>query len=240
MIRFKCSSCGLEKNVPAEYSAKRVRCPICKTTTRLPQEGTQVMEGAGEIIKFRCPSCNQKIGVPKGYVGRRVRCMKCKNPLEVPAAAGEVNVEAEANADAGLQTSGDDFLGDRSGMEALLSIEANAEAVQRPKQEAPVEAEPEEQTWDATGRLIAQRARPIQKNRKPLLIVVIGVAGVLFILLVGSYFFGRSGGDKVESYDEVKVFAEDYIYLLSDEGWMRPNNCLVWNCRVILIIVKIN
>ena len=218
MIRFKCSSCGLEKNVSAKYSGKSVRCPVCKAITKVPEEETRLIEGEEEIIKFRCPSCNQKIGVPKDYAGRRVRCMKCKNPLEVPPAAGAVKVEAEANADDGLQTSGDDFLGDRSGMEALLSMEAGGEVVEMQKEEAPIDTEAEEETRDATGKSTAPRARTIQKKRNPLLIVAAAVAGVLFILLVGWYFFRDSGGEeKVVSYDEAKAFTEEYIYLLRDE-----------------------
>jgi hypothetical protein len=217
MMRFKCSSCGLEKNVSLKYSGKSVRCPICKSITKVPEERAQMKDGEGEVIKFRCPSCNQKIGVPKGYAGRRVRCTKCKNPLEVPGAAGEVKVEAEARGDEGLQTSGDDFLDDRSGMEALLSMEAGGEAVEIQTEEAPIDEGTEEKTWDARGRLIEPGARTVQKKRNPLLIVAAGVAGVLFILLVGWYFFGDRGGEeKVESYDEVKAFTEEYIYLLSD------------------------
>ena len=218
MIRFKCSSCGLEKNVSAKYSGKRVRCPICKVITELPAEATQVIEGEGEIIKFKCPSCNQKIGVPKDYAGRRVRCTKCKNPLVVPGASGQVKVEAEVNTDNGLQAPDDDFLDDRSGMEALLSMEAGGEAVERPMEEAPVEAEVEEKASDATGRLKETRAGTTQKKKNLLLMIVIGVGGVLSILLIGWFFFGDRGvDDKPVSYDEVKAFAQEYIYLLSDE-----------------------
>ncbi|MHC4215738.1 MAG: zinc ribbon domain-containing protein [Planctomycetota bacterium] len=224
----------MEKNVSAKYSGKQVRCPICKEITKLAEEGTQMIEGEEDIIKFRCPSCNQKIGVPKDYAGRRVRCTKCKNPLEVPGASGQVKVEAEANGDDGLQTSEEDLLDGRSGMEALLSMEAGGEAVERPREEAPVEAEVEEKTWDATGKLIEPRGGTTQKKKNLLLMIVIGVGGVLSVLLIGWFFFGDRGvDDKPVSYDEVKIFAEDYIYLLSDER----NSCLVWNYKIILMIV---
>lgn len=224
MILFKCENCGYEKEVSEKYSGKRVRCPKCKAEVRVPSPVGGAGLSAKTIIKFYCPSCNKKIGLGSEYAGKQVRCAACRHPLIVPGgpkpSGGPGRRDDVSVLRAGHESpdKGEEKWGDMEGMEELRMAEESAPSVEVEQPYKLKQVEDETVDRSATGRLIEPRGRPVQKKRNPLLIVAAGVAGVLFILLVGWYFFGDRGGDeKVVSYDEVKVFAEEYIYLLSDE-----------------------
>jgi len=88
MVRFKCSSCGFEKDVPSEYAGQRVRCPRCKAENQVGTAGAdkpaEPSAPSRAVIKFYCPMCDQKIGVAAEHAGKNVRCPKCRNPVAVP------------------------------------------------------------------------------------------------------------------------------------------------------------
>jgi|GEM_PF-805454 len=99
---YKCG-CGFEKQVPAEYSGKRIKCPKCQTENRVGPVGGEASTQAAKpaapaaqrpaaakpgapkaVIKFYCPHCGQKMGVAAEHAGKRVRCTKCKEPVSIP------------------------------------------------------------------------------------------------------------------------------------------------------------
>jgi hypothetical protein len=165
-IKFKCDKCGFEKNIPSQYSGKRVRCPKCHAENRVGQavEQKQSVEQkaapAKAVTKFNCPGCGQKMGVAAENAGKKVRCPKCKAvvtvpgpaqagaPAKAPKAMGQVELEEPQNDELRLST---------PEMDDLLSLEKQAQSVARlsgkPVAKSPVEEE------DARAELMRLQAK---------------------------------------------------------------------------------
>ncbi len=89
MSVFKCSGCGFTKDLPDEYTGKRIKCPKCHVESLVgssAQKPSPAPAEAKPVIKFHCPHCSQKIGVAAQHAGKKVRCTKCGQPVTIPSA----------------------------------------------------------------------------------------------------------------------------------------------------------
>jgi len=205
MLRFKCTSCGYERDVGDKYLHKDVRCPACKIANHVTGEVLKTAGQENSIIKFRCPSCNQKIGLTQDYAGKRVKCAKCSNPLVVPGTGGAAGEER--------QVSQQDHGEERSEFYNLL--EPAAEVEKGP-------------AWQGAGGT-AERAAPGFRRESPAkagggnktLFVIVGAACVVLVVAVVIILCVWGKGDAIEKqgkFDlyEAQEFAEEFISLLEE------------------------
>ena len=241
MVKFLCGKCGYSKDVSDKYLNKRVRCPKCQEPVLVSGAAAATQEpapkaaaaapaaAATDVLRFACPSCGLKIKVKSEYAGKRVRCAKCKNPMTVPGgkkavpkpkAGDAASVLRAGNEDAGSDDPGGDAF---SNMDALLGMEQNSEALERPVAERVDDPEDEEQSED-----FSQVARPRRGKSKSggsseigkAFIIGGGIAAVyvgLIIALVMS--FPKDGGSvKEEGFDyaDVEEFGTEYVALMAE------------------------
>ena len=205
MLRFKCKSCGYERDVGDKYLHKDVRCPACKVANHVTGEVVKTAGQENNIIKFRCPSCNQKIGLTQDYAGKRVKCAKCSNPLIVP---GKVGAAGEKR-----RVSQQDQEEERSEFYKLL--EPAAEVEESPALQGPGGT--------------AERAAPGFRRKSPAkagggnknLFVIIGAACVVLVVAVAIIIGFSGNGETIEKqgkFDlyQAEEFAEEFISLLEE------------------------
>lgn len=127
MVKFKCSSCNFEKQVPDKYSGKKASCPKCKAPNRIP--GKVVQKSAEPTIKFHCSGCDQKIKVLQKYAGRKIKCPKCKAASVVPGQSAESILRVAKHIENKPQSSPSVSIDD------LLQMEQAGPIIERPVEE---------------------------------------------------------------------------------------------------------
>jgi DNA-directed RNA polymerase subunit RPC12/RpoP len=159
-IKFKCGKCGFEKDIPSQYSGKRVRCPKCQTETRVGQAVEEKASGAKAVTKFHCPDCGQKMGVAAENAGKKVRCPQCKAVITVPGPAQVNTSPAKAPKTVAQvqhkEPESDELRLSMPAMDDLMSMEKQAQSVARlsgkPASTRPVEE-------DGTSELMRMQAK---------------------------------------------------------------------------------
>lgn len=236
MIKFQCNKCSFAKDVSDKYLNKRVRCPKCQAPNLVSQKAeakaqpTQKTAPPADVIRFACPSCSLKIKVKSEYAGKKVRCAKCKNPLTVPAApkaAPSLEVKDPTSVlRAGHEDTGkNDFGGDIfSGMDDLLGMEQNSQAVARPERDmvSAVEDEASEELQRAQKLARAGKGKGDSgksggskfSGKNIFCLSVIAAGCMMFIslaVLVSFAYQAKNSG--IGDYPRINAFAMQYIDL---------------------------
>jgi DNA-directed RNA polymerase subunit RPC12/RpoP len=232
MIEFRCGNCHHRMGAPERYAGRQVHCTKCKAPISIPQPVKKAGAEQAGIIKFRCPTCNQKIGVTVEHAGKRVRCAKCKNPLRVPeappqaagsAVTSETVVPPEEQEQA-LESEGP--WGDLGDMDELRLAEATQPSAELPLDRGPAEyAALEGELPGYAGGMQAPGAfgttglgsDRLKKKRPVILIGGACALGVVLICVVVWLLMAGGGTGKsrpTTGMDEVRRFADEYLYLL--------------------------
>jgi len=135
MLKFECKNCGYSQGVSEKYAGKTVKCPKCQSFVKIGNEQIKPWVD-GELVKFYCSACGKKLAAKIEDSGRKLQCIKCKKEQIIPALPGNTAPEepkpdaiSALKVDQG-QSSRDSESG---GIGDLLSMEANAQALERPE-----------------------------------------------------------------------------------------------------------
>jgi len=227
--KFRCSSCGFEKDVPPQYAGKRARCPKCQAEGRVSEVSSQPTAPAAgaALVKFHCPICDQKIGVPAQHAGKRVLCPQCRNPVTVPAPAKPAAPQAPKAAkrpedilrvggqevnegELQLKPPGDD--------EELLRMERDAAVSERFGRLAVGDSQPAD-TYPRAGTYRADTTGQKQPRKGLIAFIVIGSLYVIAALLAGGGVLALlAPPPESETIDiaPAQEFASAYIRLLAE------------------------
>jgi hypothetical protein len=122
MLKFECESCGYSQGVSEKYAGKSAKCPKCQSSVKIGNELIKPWID-GELVKFYCSACGKKLAAKAENCGRKVQCIKCKKEQIIPTLpANTASNEPEAIP----------ILKADGGFGELLSMEANAEVLERP------------------------------------------------------------------------------------------------------------
>jgi len=135
MLKFECENCGYSQGVSKKYASKTAKCPKCQSFVKIGNEPVRPWIEGG-LIKFYCSACGKKLAAKAENHGRKLQCVKCKKEQIIPALPENIAPERhEPDAISVLKADQDQPCPDSEsgGMGDLLSMEANAKAVERPE-----------------------------------------------------------------------------------------------------------
>lgn len=135
MLKFECENCGYSQGVSEKYVGKTVKCPKCQSFVKIGNEPIKPWLDGG-LVKFYCSACGKKLAAKAENYGRKLQCVKCKKEQIIPALPENIAPkEPEPDAISVLKVDQGQSLQDSEsgGMGDLLSMEANAEALERPE-----------------------------------------------------------------------------------------------------------
>lgn len=171
MVKFECGSCGYSQGVNEKYANKTAKCPKCQSAVRIGNE--QITPWAeGELVKFYCSACGKKLAAKPENCGKKVQCIKCKKEQIIPTLPANT---ASNEPDAISILKADGRIGD------LLSMEANAEVLERPAVQS-------FQTNEAPVRQTASRGGSTSDKQDWIKKPVIIVGGLVCVIILFSIF----------------------------------------------------
>lgn len=143
MLKFECENCGYSHGVSETYANKTAKCPKCQSLVKIGNEPIKPWLDGG-LVKFYCLTCGKKLAAKAEDYGRKLQCVKCKKEQIIPALPENIVSEKpepdaisvlKVDRDQSCRDSGSDGMGD------LLSMEANAEALEKPEPPHPCDKE---------------------------------------------------------------------------------------------------
>jgi hypothetical protein len=135
MLKFECKNCGYSQGVSEKYASKTVRCPKCQSFVKIGNEPIKPWLDGG-LVKFYCSACGKKLAAKAENYGRKLQCIKCKKEQIIPTLPENIAPEErEPDATSVLKVDRGQSRQDSEsgGMGDLLSMEANAEVLERPE-----------------------------------------------------------------------------------------------------------
>lgn len=92
MIIFRCIHCESRLGTRHQNVGKKIRCPDCGKSTRVPTEDQLKAvrkpqeaepEAAANAIRALCPHCDTRFRVAKKKAGCLIDCPGCGNPVRI-------------------------------------------------------------------------------------------------------------------------------------------------------------